>query len=111
MKNIIRALLLVVGACAPVAHAGETTLNETQLQGRMLLSQSCGVCHLQPALGSKTYGPMLNRTSMGGSEEAMRIVILNGTERMPAFKHHLKPAEVDAIIAYLRTIEPKGATR
>jgi len=34
----------------------------------------------------------------------VRIIIENGSERMPAFKHYLKPAEVDAIIAYIRTM-------
>jgi mono/diheme cytochrome c family protein len=34
----------------------------------------------------------------------MRAFIVNGTDRMPAFKHYLKPAEIDAIIAYLRTV-------
>jgi mono/diheme cytochrome c family protein len=38
----------------------------------------------------------------------MREFIENGTPRMPAFKHYLKPAEIDAIIAYVRT-EPAGA--
>jgi len=34
----------------------------------------------------------------------MRAIITNGTERMPAFKHYLKPAEIDAIVAYMRTV-------
>ena len=34
----------------------------------------------------------------------MRAFIVNGTDRMPAFKYYLKPAEIDAIIAYVRTV-------
>jgi mono/diheme cytochrome c family protein len=34
----------------------------------------------------------------------MRAFIVNGTDRMPAFKYYLKPAEIDAIVAYLRTV-------
>lgn len=99
------ALLLVLSA-APLANAQQAgeNLNPTQLQGRQIFSQSCGVCHLQPTLGSKTYGPLLNRATAAGNDEAMRIIIANGTERMPAFKYYLKPAEVDAIIAYVRTV-------
>lgn len=88
-------------ACAQQA-AGE--LNANQLQGRQIFAQSCGVCHLQPSLGVKTYGPPLNKTSAAGNDAVMRVIIANGSDRMPAFKHYLRPAEIDAIIAYLRTV-------
>ncbi|HWJ00594.1 MAG TPA: c-type cytochrome [Burkholderiales bacterium] len=79
-------------------------LDEKQMHGRQVFAQSCGICHLQPVLGVKTYGPPLNKTAAAGSDDAMRAIITNGTERMPAFKHYLKPAEIDAIIAYVRTV-------
>ena len=59
---------------------------------------------------SKTYGPPLNKAAAAGSDEVMRVFILNGTDRMPAFKYYLKPAEIDAIIAYVRTV-PVPAVR
>ena len=34
----------------------------------------------------------------------MREVISNGTPRMPGFKHHFEPAQIDAIVAYLKTV-------
>ena len=79
-------------------------LNETQLLGRQVFAQSCGICHLQPSMGVKTYGPRLDKTAANGSDDVMRAFILNGTDRMPAFKYYLKPAEIDAIIAYVRTL-------
>lgn len=94
--------MLVALALAPSALAQD--LDETQLRGRQVFAQWCGICHLKPALGVKTYGPPLNKASAGGSDELMRAFIQNGSERMPAFKHTLKPAEIDAIIAYLRTV-------
>src|SRR6185295_5403390 len=107
-RNVIRhgfsTLLLVLAAVAPAAYAQRGELNETQQLGRQVYAQSCGVCHLQPSLGVKTYGPMLNMASAGGNDELMRAFIVNGTDRMPAFKYYLKPAEIDAIIAYLRTV-------
>jgi mono/diheme cytochrome c family protein len=39
----------------------------------------------------------------------MRDVISNGTPRMPGFKHHFEPAQIEAIVAYLKTI-PTPAT-
>jgi mono/diheme cytochrome c family protein len=101
-------MLLVVLALAPPATA--QGLDETQLHGRQIFAQSCGICHLQPSLGVKTYGPPLNKAAAGGNDEVMRAFIVNGTERMPAFKHYLKPSEIDAIIAYLRTV-PEAAAK
>jgi mono/diheme cytochrome c family protein len=104
MKHRASTLLLALAAAAPAAHAQQSDLNETQRLGRQVFAQSCGICHLQPSLGVKTYGPMLNKAAAAGSDELMRAFIVNGSERMPAFKYYLKPAEVDAIIAYVRTV-------
>ena len=109
MKHRASTLMLVLAAAAPAAIAQqtdlrETQLSETQLLGRQVFAQSCGICHLQPSLGVKTYGPMLNKAATAGNDEVMRAFIVNGTDRMPAFKYYLKPAEIDAIIAYVRTV-------
>ena len=112
MRHAISALFVVLGAASSLASAQQAgeNLTPTQLQGRQILAQSCGVCHLQPTLGSKTYGPVLNKATAAGNDEAMRIIIANGTERMPAFKYYLKPAKVDAIIAYVRTVPAPVST-
>ena len=102
MKHGVSTLVLVLAAAA--AHAQPGALNETQLLGRQVFAQSCGICHLQPSMGVKTYGPPLNKASAGGNDEVMRVFIVNGSERMPAFKYYLKPSEIDAIIVYLRTV-------
>ncbi len=104
MKHSVSTLLFVLAAAAPAAYAQQTNLNETQLLGRQVFAQSCGICHLQPSLGVKTYGPLLNKAAAAGNDEVMRAFIVNGSERMPAFKYYLKPAEIDAIIAYVRTV-------
>jgi mono/diheme cytochrome c family protein len=115
MKHTISTLLLVLAASAPVAYAQQSgsaqqsDLNETQRLGRQVFAQSCGICHLQPSLGVNTYGPLLNKTAAAGKDEVMRALIVNGTDRMPAFKYYLKPAEIDAIIAYLRTVPVSAA--
>ena len=102
MKHGVSTLVLALAAAT--AHAQQTDVNETQRLGRQVFAQSCGICHLQPSLGVKTYGPMLNKAAAGGNDEVMRAFIVNGSERMPAFKYYLKPAEIDAIIAYVRTV-------
>jgi mono/diheme cytochrome c family protein len=102
MKHGVSTLVLALAAAT--AHAQQTDLNETQRLGRQVFAQSCGICHLQPSLGVKTYGPSLNKATAAGNDEVMRAFIVNGTDRMPAFKYYLKPAEIDAIIAYVKTV-------
>ena len=99
-----RAAGYELAAAAPAVQAQQSDLDETQRLGRQVFAQSCGICHLQPSMGVKTYGPPLNKASAGGNDEVMRVFIVNGSERMPAFKYYLKPGEIDAIIAYLRTV-------
>jgi mono/diheme cytochrome c family protein len=103
MSHRVSTLLILLAAAAPPAHA-QGELDETQLRGRQIFAQSCGVCHLQPSLGVKTYGPALNKTATAGNDDVMRAFIVNGTDRMPSFKYYLKPAEIDAIIAYVRAV-------
>jgi len=91
------------------AQKSADNLTETQRHGRALLAQNCGVCHLPVSRGAKTYGPPLTKAAAAGSDELARAFILNGGGRMPGFKYYLKPAEVDALVAYIRTIpEQKG---
>jgi mono/diheme cytochrome c family protein len=108
MQKIIPAMsaACALAAFAFTAHAQSTgsELNATQQHGRQVFAQSCGICHLAPSLNAKTYGPPLNKTSAAGNDDVMRAFIVNGTDRMPAFKYYLKPAEIDAIIAYVRTL-------
>jgi mono/diheme cytochrome c family protein len=85
------------------------TLDDRQLLGMRLFNQSCRVCHTKPQLTSPLYGPELSQNSAGGQEAVMREVISNGTPRMPGFKYHFEPAQIEAIVAYLRTIPPPPA--
>jgi mono/diheme cytochrome c family protein len=108
-KCCLAAFLLASG---PAAHAQDEGLSDTQREGRRLFSQNCTICHLTPEKGANTYGPLLHKASAGGNDDLMRAFIVNGTQRMPAFKFHLGEAEINAVIAYLRTRpEPKGATQ
>jgi len=109
MKHGVSTLLFVLAAATAHAQQARGDLNETQLLGRQVFAQSCGICHLQPSLGVKTYGPLLNKAATAGNDEVMRAFIVNGTDRMPAFKYYLKPAEIDAIIAYVRTVPVAAA--
>jgi len=100
------ALLLPTCIDAAVAQPAQDgrVLDERQLLGMRLFNQSCRVCHTKPQLTSPLYGPELSQSSAGGNEQVMRELIANGTPRMPGFKYHFEPAQIEAIVAYLRTI-------
>jgi mono/diheme cytochrome c family protein len=106
----ILLLLLTAWTQDAFAQQADDTLNDTQKLGRQVFAQSCGVCHLPPAINARTYGPGLSKDTAGGSDEVIRGVISEGTPRMPGFKHYLQRGEIDAIIAYLKTV-PATATR
>ena len=94
------------------ASAQPGALTEQQRLGQNLFTQSCGVCHLKPQITANTFGPTLSKESAGGSEEVMRATITNGTPRMPGFKLLFEPAQIDAIVAYLKTVPaPQAAPR
>ncbi len=110
----MRGLAIAVGALmialapplqgARAQQAGGDPLNDQQLLGMRLFNQSCRVCHTKPQMTSPLYGPQLSQNSSGGQEAVMREVISNGTPRMPGFKYHFEPAQIEAIVAYLKTI-------
>src|SRR5215475_6039626 len=110
MKNVALLGLLVLAAPAGAsAQQAGSNLSDQQKMGRQVFAQSCGVCHLPPSLGTRTYGPALNKEAGGGDDDVMREFITNGTPRMPAFKYYLKPEQIEAIISYVRSVPVPAA--
>src|SRR5436305_14937255 len=89
---------------ADAQPAGRPPLGDKERLGMRLFNQSCRVCHTKPQMTSPLYGPELSQNSAGGQESVMREVISNGTPRMPGFKYHFDATQIDAIVAYLKTI-------
>jgi mono/diheme cytochrome c family protein len=108
LRNAHFAVLLPLLVAVPAVAAAQD--NDPQLLGMRLFNQSCRVCHTKPQLTSPQYGPVLSMNTLGGKAEVMREVISNGTPRMPGFKYQFKPAEIDAIVAYIKTIPAPSAT-
>ena len=107
MKHRAPALLVLCAlapALWPQGATCEPVLSEAQVTGLGLFNQSCRVCHTKPQLTSTVYGPVLSKDSAGGREDVMRQVISDGTPRMPSFKYHFAPRQIDAIVEYLKTI-------
>lgn len=99
--------LLTLLAASPQGLSAQPaggSLNDAQKLGLRLYNQSCVVCHEKPQITSGRYGPTLSKESAGGRDDVMRDVISNGTPRMPGFKHQFEPSQIDAIVAYLKTV-------
>ena len=97
-------LVAVLPMLLTVAQQPAWAQSDQRTLGMRLFNQSCRVCHTKPQLTSPQYGPALSMNTLGGKAEAIREVISNGTPRMPGFKFTFKPAEIDAIVAYIKTI-------
>ncbi len=106
MKRSAFMLLVLLTAPTQDALAQQAEpLNEKQTLGRNLFAQSCVVCHVKVQLSNLGhYGPALSKMSLGGQDDVMRELISNGTPNMPGFKYHFSPEQIDAIVAYVKTL-------
>jgi mono/diheme cytochrome c family protein len=92
----------------PLSASAEE-LDGQQTLGMGLFNQHCRVCHAKPLLTSGQYGPVLSKSSLGGEDRALHDFIANGTPRMPGFKYSFMPAEIDAVVAFLKTVPAPSA--
>ena len=106
------AILLATGFLLPISplmlaqQPGGAPLTDPQKEGRRIFQQRCAVCHTQPTVVSKRYGPALYKEIVEGNEDNIRDTIMDGREGlMPGFKYGLTGAEVDSIIEYLKTVD------
>jgi ubiquinol-cytochrome c reductase cytochrome b subunit len=77
-----------------------------EIQGAILIqSKQCRNCHSLDGAGGMR-GPALDTTATRLTRDELIRQILQGGGNMPAYGKALKPAEVDAIVAFLRTMHP-----
>ena len=106
MKCSVTVAALLLAGLVQGASAADVQLNQTQMLGRRLVDQHCGVCHTRPTLVSGMYGPELSRETAGGNQEVVRGIVTDGTPRMPGFKHMFNAEQIAAIAAYLAVLPP-----
>ena len=114
-------ILLMWGVIFPLTLAAQSpssaaspVLTEQQKTGKGLFLQNCALCHLPNRPNPKSteegtsVGPRLNGRLSGPKplpEAVARTFIQKGVEgKMPGFQYGLEPKEMDAIIAYLKTL-------
>jgi mono/diheme cytochrome c family protein len=78
--------------------------------GKALYDQKCAICHgkdgvAKPsAKGSRDFNDAAFQGSM--SAEAIAKVTAEGKGKMPAYRSTLKPADIAAIAAHIKTLAP-----
>jgi mono/diheme cytochrome c family protein len=108
-RHALIAVALPILVTATIAAAQDGSSPDQIKLGERLVNQSCVVCHFAPQITSGSYAPALSKDSLGGKADVMHDVITNGTPRMPGFKYQFKPPQIDAIVAYIKTIPPAPA--
>jgi mono/diheme cytochrome c family protein len=107
-RGILVAVFVTASAGGVFAQAPpDASFTDAQREGLRLFSQSCGVCHTLVQQRSRQYAPALSRDTLGGDEELMREYISNGTPRMPGFRYSFEPAQIGAIVQYIKTVLPQ----
>ena len=107
--------LAALAAQAQQSSSSATALNEQQTLGKRLFNQNCRLCHAperenvkDPKDPGKTVGPRLEGVfgpPRSRPEAVVKTFIQQGIEgKMPGFRYGLQLAEIDAIIAYLKTL-------
>jgi ubiquinol-cytochrome c reductase cytochrome b subunit len=73
-----------------------------QRGARLFNEKGCQYCHAIAGSGGER-GPNLSTVGARLSSEQLTIRILNGGNNMPAYGSILKPDELDALVAFLRS--------
>jgi mono/diheme cytochrome c family protein len=87
----------------PAAYVTATSLTAVQQEGQRMFMQRCSICHTPGTPTGRHIGPVLKKDRIVGKEEAVRQVIMAGTDRMPGYRYGLSPAQITAVIEYLKT--------
>jgi mono/diheme cytochrome c family protein len=81
------------------------SLNAQQKLGRDLFTQHCMVCHEHTQITlAGHFGPDISGASLGGSDKALFEQISNGSPNMPGFKYVFEPDQIQAIVAYVKSL-------
>ncbi len=111
MRTLIAAAVLVLLAVQPAMAR-----NRAADRGFDYARRNCAMCHAIGASGQSPnamappFRELHKRYPVDNLAEALAEGILTGHPQMPEFR--LSPAEIDDLIAYLKTLQPaQGAMR
>jgi ubiquinol-cytochrome c reductase cytochrome b subunit len=102
----------VIGIAAPWSPRFDTrplpasivraTTPEVQLGAALFYSKGCQYCHLVSGQGG-IRGPDLTDAGDRMTPQQMKTRIYSGATNMPSYTNILRPGELDALVAFLRT--------
>lgn len=84
-----------------------------QSEAETLFKAKCAGCHGQDGTGSTPAGKAMGAHDLRSpdiqkeSDSDLAAVIVKGKNKMPAYDKKLKPAEIDGLVAYIRTLAKK----
>jgi mono/diheme cytochrome c family protein len=117
MGELRRNAIAVAGLAACVligaaAYGRPAPARPDAAAGKTVYASNCVACHGEDGAGTPT-GQALNAPDLRSdavqkaSDADLKQQVMNGKNNMPPFKDTLKPAEVDDVIAYVRTFAHK----
>jgi cytochrome c551 len=86
------------GASAPAATQKAAAAGDG---AAVFTKNNCAACH--GAKGEGAVGPNLTKVEAKG-DDYIRTTILNGKGAMPAFKGQIEGAQLDALVAYVKSL-------
>ncbi len=78
--------------------------------GKAIFTPKCGICHGADASGNTSIGKNLKIKDLHSpevqnvSDADLKAIIINGKNKMPAFKAKLTDVQIDQVLAYIREI-------
>jgi mono/diheme cytochrome c family protein len=106
MKKILTVLTLCILIAAPAAFAGGGGPD-----GAAIYKAKCAMCHGPDGAGQTTMGKNLKLRDLRSADVQKQTDaelvkwITDGKGKMPAYKGKLTPADIDAVVAFIRTLK------
>jgi mono/diheme cytochrome c family protein len=105
MKKHIAVIALCILIAAPCAFAGGGP------DGGAIYKSKCAMCHGPDGAGQTTMGKNLKLRDLRSADVQKQTdaelvkIISDGKGKMPAYKGKLGAADIDAVVAYIRTLK------
>lgn len=106
MKKLITILATCIVIAAPSAFAGGSGAD-----GTAVYKAKCAMCHGPDGAGQTPMGKNLKVRALASADVQQQTDaeltkwITDGKGKMPAYKAKLTPADIDAVVAFIRTLK------
>ena len=106
MKRTLTVLTLCILIAAPSAFAGGSGSD-----GAAIYKAKCAMCHGPDGAGQTTMGKNMKLRDLRSADVQKQTDaellkwIADGKGKMPAYKGKLTPADIDALVAFIRTLK------